>query len=276
MISQRNDLEDYSFLNSLNENTVVEVWGTSFTPDQLGELNEIHIVAGDERGPIGLNLTWPEGLTNLTKLDVIGYQLNDYSFLENLPSLTELGLHENNLRNLILPANLTNLTALNLSGNPLEDYSFINSLNVDTVIDLEFDSGPFTPNQLGELTRIDLSHKGLTKLTLPQGLTSLKTLLLEGNPLEDYSFIDSLNADTVITPMGNFIHPDQLGELTEIDLSWRGTSESLTLPQGLTSLKTLILEGNPLEDYSFINSLNCGYRHSPIGEHPSPPINSDN
>jgi len=117
-------------------------------------------------------LSFLNGLTSLTSLDVNYNHLTSVTLPAGLSSLTSLDLNNNQLSSLTWPADLTSLTTVYLINNRLTNLTL--------------------PAGLTSLTTLYLSDNQLTTLTLPVDLTSLTTLDLSKNLLKTFVLSEQL------------------------------------------------------------------------------------
>ena len=103
----------------------------------------------------------------MRRLEFWGNRLTDFSFLEDLPRLTTLGLARNQLTTLTLPEGLNNLTELNLYRNELTSLTL--------------------PEGLSSLVMLDLSDNPLTTMEVPAGF-DLESLDLRGFAKSEVTF----------------------------------------------------------------------------------------
>ena len=124
-------------------------------------------------------------LPSLTTLNLAGTSLSDVSFLRELSSLTTLNLAANSLSDVSFLRELTSLTTLNLSYTSLSDVSFLRELTSLTTLDLSGNSlsyGSFL-RELTSLTTLDLSHNKLTSLEWAVDLLQLRSLSVDQNQI---------------------------------------------------------------------------------------------
>ena len=137
-------------------------------------------------------------------------------------------------------------------------------------------SGDLTLKDLGKVTFLDLKAKGMTQVTIPEGLVNCEGMDLEDNALagslfaplkfpDDMLALTDLNAsknklaslgfltkfpnlrflDLSNNDFGTLTFPEGLANLEELDLS-RNSLTTLTIPSGMTSLQRLDLSRNRL------------------------------
>ena len=116
-----NPLEEYSFFEQLNGDTVVHLWGNTFSRDQLGELTRISLPNSEVRGR---RVTLPGGLTNVTELDLSwNGGITSLTIPEDMTNMTRLDVRENPLDTLSLPV-WTDLNNLQIVGFPEDRVTF--------------------------------------------------------------------------------------------------------------------------------------------------------
>ena len=100
-----------------------------------------------------------------------------------------------------------------------------------------------------DVADLDFRNFGLTSITLPEGLTNLKTLNLDNNDLLFLTLPDDLtNIEELYLRYNSlqiFSLPNGLTELKELNL-YGNRLHFLTLPNDLTNLKTLNINNNKL------------------------------
>ena len=126
------------------------------------------------------------------------------------------------------------------------------------VVDLDFSNFELTsitlPEGLTNLKTLDLSNNDLLSLTLPDGLTELEELNLDDNRLHFLTLPnDLINLKTLYlgrNRLNSLALPKGLVNLETLSISnnwdWNNL-RSLTLPEGLRNLAYLRIEGNRLE-----------------------------
>ena len=104
------------------------------------------------------------------------------------------------------------------------------------------------PNGLTNLRSLNLYNNQLTNFTLPNGLTSLEGLYLGDNQLTSFTLPEGLTnlrwLPLFSNQLTNFTLPNGLASLEGLNLRDNQLT-SFTLPEGLTNLEYLSLGGNP-------------------------------
>ncbi len=159
-----------------------------------------------------------EGLnaTNVNELRIIGSNIDNVSFLNNMSSITYLDLGSNKISNLSGVENLNNLYHVGINDNPVTDLSPIYQLDNLTSISMdgeqskgldqyknfnnieqltifgkpEFDVDSL--KNLKQLYRLSLLGSGITDISFVSKLSGLKYLDFEGNDIIDISPLKEL------------------------------------------------------------------------------------
>ncbi|HXJ60817.1 MAG TPA: leucine-rich repeat domain-containing protein [Verrucomicrobiae bacterium] len=228
---QSNFIDNVSIPSTLTKLRTVDL-SFSFTalrncsfPDTLTNLSRVLV-----KTCALTNITLPNGLASLVELNLAGNRLGAAGFLTNLTELNNLDLENNRLSNFTLPSRLTNIFFLNLGFN-----LFLTNFSL--------------PNGLSHLDTLRLEANGLNKLTLPTGLTRLLELSAGGNPLSNLVLpADATNLVTLdlsFSSLTNLTLPQELRTLVTLDLE-DSEMRSLVLSPKLTRLESLNLNGNQL------------------------------
>ena len=237
-----NAVEDLSVLGSLTNLKTLNVSGTSVGAEELEILRKLpHLQNLDAEGLDLTDCTFATGLSEkLTYLNLSRNQIQDLAPLAGLKQLKELYLAENeirsaeplrsleNLENLDLLKNhalqdlsplsaCTKITWLDLQGCDIKDLSALKDMHnlqsLDAADNQIFDLQPLAA--LTELRYLDLHNNLLTgNVDALKGLTKMETLYLQGNGISD------------------------IGGLADMH-----------------DLRLLVLTGNPIRDYSVIETL---------------------
>lgn len=194
-------------------------------------------------------ITLPEDLTNLKLLTLSDNQLTSLTLPAGLTSLEDLDLYNNRLISLSLPPDLASLEWLWLSGNQLTEITL--PAGLISLKDLYLDKNSLTsldlPPGLSNLEELQLDDNPLTSLSLPAGMMSLKELRLPR--FTSISYPDDWKLLPITGKRANDrppIHLEVSPSLESLDLIGEHLT-SLTLPEGLISLKELYLWNNPIE-----------------------------
>ena len=230
---------------------ILRLGGTSLTnivlPKSMPSLETLELY-----GHVSLtNIVLPEGLTSLERLRLDGNWLTNIAWPKGLTSLEQLNLGRNWLTNLTLPEGLMSLRGLTLP-------SVAESLRVSAGMDLDFFRvGRFTAggtlNMLhvgwwienGELQNPPFRIEFYEPKPSPpaQGTLTIEYQNSVGKwhslPVEK----DIQELDLSYRTLTSITLPQGLTSLRELDLS-RHRLTNLTLPEGLTSLETLNLSWN--------------------------------
>jgi formylglycine-generating enzyme required for sulfatase activity len=186
------------------------------------------------------DLTGLDAARNLTLLNLSGNSVTNFTLPGALTNLAILDLSFNPLAQCIIPAGFTNLTTLKIENSSLTNLTLPAGLTGLTSIELFFNShlSSFTlPAGSPNLNLLDLGFNALTQCSLPDGLTNLGTLFLEGNALT------------------NFTLPAGLTALNEIDLTANGLTSFALRPE-MTNLFTLLIFANQLTNLTIPPNLN--------------------
>ena len=109
-----------------------------------------------------------------------------------------------------------------------------------------------------DIRQLNLIESGLTSITLPEGLTSLKDLNLSGNQLTNLTLPDGLMSLKTLDLRRNLLTsltlPEGLTNLETLGLS-ENRLTSLTLPDGLPNLEDLLLHSNQLTSFTLPEGL---------------------
>lgn len=228
--------------------------------DSLGFLN----ASGNE-----ISSTSPLTMMNgLTSLYLDSNPLQDFSGLRRVATLNSLGLSSTGLRNedLVYLRGLSALMDLNIEDNPaltgeaVDDLrTYLNACSIrHSALGYDVDFDGVVVKSDAEV--LNLPRCGISDISAVMRLNSLRALDLSGNsvsnlyPLEladcryCLSFLDLReNAISDLTPLAS------LTKLETLDLSFNNASSVLPL-LNMTSLRTLVLTGNPmsLEDVQLV------------------------
>ena len=153
-------------------------------------------------------LTSLVGIQNLTSLTILGLNFNsitDISALSGLTSLTILGLSDNSISDISALSGLTSLTILGLTDNSITDISALSGLTSLTFLVLSFNSitDISALSGLTSLTFLDLSSNSITDISALSGLTSLTSLHLNNNSITDISALSGLTSLTSLDLSNN-------------------------------------------------------------------------
>ena len=187
---------------------------TSFRlPDGLTDL-EILYLSGNQLTAFAL----PQGLESLQLLSLKGNQLSVFPLSQDLPQLETLTLSRNQLASFALPNNMANLRFLSLAENPLRSFTIPQDLTRLEWLDLSGISltavtypndwaflslsgkgeyGGFHLEVSPAVESLFLRSRGLTSLTLPEGLSLLKELDLSDNPLRRLLVPHGMNVENL-------------------------------------------------------------------------------
>jgi formylglycine-generating enzyme required for sulfatase activity len=200
------------------------------------------------------DLSFPEGLTNLTSLSLLvlsGNPFTNLPLLDGLTNLTRLQVETGGLTNLTLPAGLTKLTELRLGFNHLPSLTLraeMTNLSVLSLFNNQLTNLTLPPN-LTSLSWLDLDGNQLSRLTLPPGLTQLGVLIVGDNQLTNFTVpADMTNLNFLRlndNKLTSLTLPVDLNHLSQLVLSGNQLT-SLTLPTGLTNLSALFIQNNQL------------------------------
>lgn len=203
------------------------------------------------------NFTLPATLTNLAVLDLSFNPLAQCVIPPGLTNLTTLVIENTSLTNLALPTGLTGLASVEILFNShLDSFSLpAGSPNLG-LLDLGFNSLKqcSIPDDLTNLDTLFLEGNALTNFTLPRGLTALREIDLTANVLTSFVFRPEMTNLSIVlifaNQLTNIVIPSSLNKLSGIDLDFNDL-RSLNLPPGLTNLSTFEAVGNQLTNLTF-------------------------
>ncbi len=164
--------------------------------EEIGEYGQKGYAIVENGEVVGLNLDTielkpvPVSLSkfhHLKKLNLINTNLTDISFLQGLSNLTQLDLRSNQIKNISFLQGLSNLTNLYLGANQITDISFLQGLSNLThlilmknqITDISFLKG------LSNLTLLFLSLNQITDISFLKGLSNLERLDLRNNQIKE-------------------------------------------------------------------------------------------
>ena len=150
-------------------------------------------------------------VSGLTDLEAQNAEIESLMGMQNLTSLTFLGLGNNSIVDIRPLSGLTSLTSLGLGNNSIVDLSALSrlvnltflSFRENSVSDISALSG------LTRLTNLDLTHNSISDISVLSGLTAMATLRIYNNPITD---ISSLRGLTSLTEL----HVHDLPDLSNI------------------------------------------------------------
>jgi formylglycine-generating enzyme required for sulfatase activity len=210
------------------------------------------------------DLSFPEGLTNLTSLsllDLSGNPVTRLPFLGGLTNLSRIRVETGGLTDLTLPAGLTKLTELRLGFNQLPSLTVpadMTNLSLLSLFNNQLTNLTLPPNLAG-LSELNLNGNQLPCLTLPPGLTQLGVLIVGDNRLTNFTVpADMTNLGFLRlndNQLASLTLPAGLHQLSLLVLPGNQLN-SLTLPAGLTHLTELFLQDNPLTNLTLPPDLN--------------------
>ena len=250
-----------------------------------GEVSNLTFLNASKRNIVVL--TGIENLTGLTSLTLSDNQIIDISPLAQLTSLRSLTLANNQVRNvsaLVANIGIDNGATIVLTGNPLVNLATTQQIPAlvargatvstdptvvtfaDSILEAVVRSALVQPTgdlfsmDLGFLTTLDATNKGISKLSGIEHMTMLSELLLDDNSVSNLTPLANLTALTKLHLARNqVVALDSLSRLTNlIDLDLQGNQISSLLPlSNLTTLKQLVLSENQIADLSPLSSLNA-------------------
>ncbi|MGE0086819.1 MAG: leucine-rich repeat domain-containing protein [Desulfococcaceae bacterium] len=197
---------------------------------------------------------------NIIGLNLFNCNINDISFLELLPNLTQIDLRNNEISDFSFLQALPNLTQLDVSYNQISDFSFLRSLLNLTQLDVSRNriSDCFFLQSLLNLTQLSLSHNQISDCSFLQSLPNLTQLDVSRNQISDCSFLQSLPNLTQLDVSDNQISDcsflQSLPNLTQLDVSDNKISDCSFL-RSLPNLTRLDVSENQISDCSFLRSL---------------------
>lgn len=161
--------------------------------------------------------------------------------LENSEYLQDLNLIGNQVSDISFLQDLTRLKHLNLSDNQISDISFLQDLRVENLyLSNNNISDISSLKELTSLQTLNLSDNIISDISALKGTEWLRSLGLSNNRIADYSFLSNLK----------FIKTLNLSDNTISDISFL---------QKMISLENVDLKNNRISDISFLQNLNKLY-----------------
>ena len=204
---------------------------------------------------------WLSTLYGLQSLHLCDLGLEDCSFIQGCPGLNDLALSGNRITDLSPIQNLTKLESLYLAHNRLSSLGEISRLT--SLVQLELEGNPvvdLSPLEgMDKLTWLDAPNCGIRDLTPLKSMPLLASLALNDNPIEDISPLSGLTRLSYLDLSNTGIEGgvDELAGLTALKALYLMDNQinDISALSGLKSLQYLELRGNPIEDYSPVDSL---------------------
>ncbi len=255
------EVEDFSFLNDLInlEHLILthqERSGSLEIPASLSRLQSL-----DLRWHQLDALSLPNGLSNLRAIQLFNNGLTTLEIPQGLTQLVTLELENNwNLQTLSLPDDLESLVSLDLSDCGVTELALPEGMDQLAILRFQhprgFDDaavGKVTlPNQLPNLTFLDLSVAALESLELPNQLPRLQHLIVDRNRLTELTLPDNAEHLATISAIGNRLSTISVASdwqaLRNLNLRDNQLAE-LSIPAQATLLEHLDLSGNRLKTF---------------------------
>ena len=192
-------------------------------------------------------------LDNLEILHLSGNAISDLSALRELTALSELGLSSNSITDINVLAGLVNLEVLWLGYNQITDINALGNmvelknlwLNSNSISDISALRG------LINLEDLRLSENSISDISALSGLVNLQRLTISENSISDISMLSFPNMTFLQIKDNNISDISALSgfsALTSLVLENNSISDVSAL-KGLTNLRRLYLEGNPLTEH---------------------------
>lgn len=172
-------------------------------------------------------------LNNLTELYLMSCGIEDISFVENMPALTEISFYDNQIWDISPLSGCKKLTIVSLGMNHISDITALEELPVLEEAGLQWNQIENIEilGKLKNLTAVNLSANQVTDLSPLEGKTNFTALGLAGNNISD------------ITPLRN------MTDLMNLSLSSNQIRDISAL-ENMTEMEWLGLSGNRIEDFS--------------------------
>jgi len=204
-------------------------------------------------------------LQSLTKLSYLSLKNNSISNLDSLSKLINLKslyISGNKISDISSISNLVNLSILSLSSNQISDISVLSNLTQLTKLYLANNSSISDFESLTKLTKlVYLNLSGLVKTNLEQiaKCISLKTVVLNGTKIQDYSLLESLKNLTHLYAKSNGL--ESLVGFANLKMIYLNLSNNKladaawSVLSSLASLQTLIADSNKFVKVGDISAL---------------------
>jgi len=246
----KNRIIDITTLESLSKLQKLWLNDNPLTYEQIDELREALpscIVYGGN-----IRTTTPPIACRLGGQNITDERLKEMIDSEIIPKdIVDMGLSENQIRDLSSLISLTRLQELWLSKNQISDLkplqSFASLVKLDLDDNLISDLESLKP--LKQLQVLGLAQNKIDDLAPLKSLANLRMLWLGNNQISDITSLKSLKNLETLTLDDNQISDitllESLTALQELDLSYNEISD-ITPLKSLMNLQTLLLSGNPL------------------------------
>lgn len=242
-----------------------------------------HYEQDEEGNVIGLslsanrlpNLLFLGDLHTLKWLKLNSTRLKDYSPIATLPKLDQLELADNQIKDIQFLQQLTNLSYLNLSQNPIGSLSPLRQLTKlqrlnlrginqsadqdifqerDRASEIDFDALSCLP----VLNELHLINNALRETRFLSRCARLHKLTLDSNPLSDLRFLENQSEliylsldDTQRLKKEEYQRIQKLSSLKTLSLA-ENDLENVDFLRHMTGLEVLDLEGNEIERIDFL------------------------
>ncbi|MDQ6529233.1 leucine-rich repeat domain-containing protein [Flavobacterium sp. LHD-85] len=189
-------------------------------------------------------------------LNLIGNNINDIYFLEDLAALKSLSLAKNKISDLSPIKNLKLLENLDLDHNEIKDISSLSGLTnlTSLIIWRNKISNISALKKLNKLSFLDLSYNHIYDISVMSNFSELTELILWGNIIDDISSLEELNNLKILNLGANQINDvsnlKNLKSLKEINLEYNSISDITTLLK-IKNLENVFLNGNKKIEVDF-------------------------
>lgn len=226
-----------------------------------------------------ITLNGIEQLSNLRSIELNNSKVSDISALIELENLTDIRIYDGNVSDISIFYEMPQLEKVDMSWNPIENLKPLGSLNrlkYLAIHNFGDDDIPLLELSSDMIETLYLSDCKLSRISFLRTLPNLKHLLLQNNPVIDYSVLEELpqmetlqlTSDKIvdikfISHMPNLrelnLSEASISDLTPLADSsverlylWN-TVASNFIPIGkMKSIRTLALTGPNLKDISFL------------------------
>lgn len=233
------ELDDLTFLTSLQKLTVLNLSGCRFTPENMAVVTQLPV---------------------LTELSLANCSLSTIDFLENAPSLKTVNLSNNTIRNLSVLATIPSLESINLQHNAVTALDEISSLANLKELNIGYNSvSSLVPlSNCVKMVRLNADHNAIAALDGLNAMSELAYLSVDYNTVTDIQGLAANTAMIDLSIASNHITDiSSLSALTKLEILDFSGNQVTELPQWTDSCELQTIDGsyNMLTNIDILGSL---------------------